>query len=74
MFPTPQQLSGNGTPCFSSTGASLRDHFAGQVIVGILSNKDLLETVDFNSTESTRDAAAVYAYAVADSMLKARVK
>lgn len=55
-------------------GMSLRDYFAGQALAGVLANQMLLMTVDANSPETTRVAAAVYAYAVADAMLEARTK
>lgn len=56
-------------------GMSLRDWFAGQALVGILSNHTLLSEVDFNSPpSSTRQAASDYAFAVADCMIAARNK
>lgn len=54
------------------SGMSLRDYFAGQALAGALANQMLLMTIDANSSESTRVAVAVYAYATADAMLKAR--
>jgi len=53
-------------------GMSLRDWFAGQALVGILSNHRLLVDIDENSPKSTREAAVDYALAVADTVLKAR--
>lgn len=55
-------------------GMTLRDWFAGQALVGVLSNHDLLMRTDQESILSTRAAAAQYAYAVADSMLQQRPK
>ena len=55
-------------------GMTLRDYFAAQALVGCLSNHNLLLRVDGESIESTRVAAADYAYALADAMLRARDK
>lgn len=55
-------------------GMSLRDWFAGQALAGILANQALLVRIDVESSKPTRDAAADYALAVADSVLKARGK
>jgi hypothetical protein len=69
-FPTTKPLESWGDP---NRGMSLRDYFAGEALKGVLSNHELLEMTDRAFLDlSTRDAAAVYAYAVADSMLKAR--
>ena len=52
---------------------TLRDYFAGQALVGVLSCEALLLRVDKEFDElATREAAATYAYAIADSMLKAK--
>lgn len=56
----------------SEPGMSLRDWFAGQALVGILSNHRLLLDIDENSPKPTREAAVDYALAVADSVMKAR--
>lgn len=54
-------------------GMSLRDYFAAQALVGTLANHELLVQVDTEFPHlSTREAASVYAYSVADKMLKAR--
>lgn len=54
-------------------GMSLRDWFAGQALIGILSNHDLLMRVDQEIADvSSRAAVSIYAYGVADSMLVAR--
>jgi hypothetical protein len=56
-------------------GMSLRDYFAGQALAGVLANHHLLVRVDSESpTATTREAAAAYAYAVADSLLDVRAK
>ena len=46
-------------------GMSLRDYFAGQAIVGVLANGDDYESADWSG-------CAIYAYSLADAMLKAR--
>lgn len=54
---------------------SLRDWFAGQALVGILSNDSLLYRIRSESIMATvHDAAADFALEVADAMLKARKK
>lgn len=52
-------------------GMSLRDWLAGQALVGILSNHQLLIQIDENIAGSTREVAAKYAVAVADATLEA---
>ena len=52
---------------------SLRDWFAGQALSGVLANHQLLLVVDGKiKSESTRASASIYAYSIADAMLKAR--
>jgi hypothetical protein len=50
-------------------GMTLRDYFAGQVILGIVSNKELLEGLQISLRESTR-----LAYELADALLIERQK
>jgi hypothetical protein len=50
-------------------GMTLRDYFAGQVIVGIVSNKALLEGLQISLRESTR-----LAYELAEALLIERQK
>jgi hypothetical protein len=50
-------------------GMTLRDYFAGQVIIGIVSNKELLEGLQISLRESTR-----LAYELADALLIERQK
>lgn len=50
-------------------GMTLRDYFAGQVIVGIVSNKELLEGLQISLRESTR-----LAYELAEALLIERQK
>jgi hypothetical protein len=50
----------------------LRDHFAIQALRSILANHTLLIKIDSEFSESTRKAAALYAYGLADAMLKVR--
>lgn len=75
---TQENLVNDGGPAFPSVdfqslkGMSLRDYLAGQALVGILSNPSLLNTVDLHLQGSTRQAAAVYAYAVSDAMIAAK--
>ena len=58
-------------PRSTESTKDLRNQFAGQAIVGVLSNPELLEFVDKEFPHmATREAAARYAFAVADSMLK----
>jgi len=58
---------------FGLGGMSLRDWFAGQALVGILANQELLKMLEvaIKSTPA-RNATASYAYAIAESMLKER--
>ena len=59
------------SPRSTESTEDLRNQFAGQAIVGVLSNPELLEFVDKEFPHmATREAAARYAFAVADSMLK----
>lgn len=54
---------------------TMRDAFAGQAMVGALSNHNLLLRIDEEfSYLSTREAVSAYAYAVADAMLRERTK
>lgn len=54
---------------------SLRDHFAGLALQGIISNKEELgECMDDENSENAWEAVAKYAYMYADAMLKARSK
>jgi hypothetical protein len=50
-------------------GMTLRDYFAGQVIIGIVSNKELLEGLQISLRESTR-----LSYELADALLIERQK
>lgn len=73
MFPIPDRESANGDWISGHSGASLRDWFAGQALVGTLSNHDLLHRADLENPEvPTRVVVAQWAYGVADAMLKAR--
>jgi hypothetical protein len=68
-----ERYGGPAFPLQMRNRMTLRDYFAGEALKGVLSNHELLEMTDRAFLDlSTRDAAAVYAYAVADSMLKAR--
>lgn len=52
---------------------TLRDWFAGQALVGILSNHELLVRIDKGAPGiPTIEVAAKAAYGFADAMLKAR--
>ena len=51
---------------------TLLDYFASQALIGILANQSLLTVVDQHIQGPTTDAAAKYAYGVAEAMLKAR--
>lgn len=56
-------------------GMSLRDWLAGQALAGILSNQELLAVLGSQGLSKTsRDYAAIYALACADSVLAAREK
>jgi len=72
-FPFPDIVNANGDVQSGCNGMSLRDYFAGQALTGLLSNTSLLEMCDHNLPKhSTRMAASIYAYGLADSMIKAR--
>ncbi len=62
----------NNEPAFPSHGTmgevnyqgmSQLDYFAGQVIIGIMANKELKEIID------RKDSIAQYAYSIAQAML-----
>lgn len=53
-------------------GLSLRDHFAGQALIGILAG-GFADTVPHDDVNGGRDAA-FFAYLYADAMLAARTK
>lgn len=57
---------------FGLGGMTLLDYFASQALIGILANQSLLTVVDQHIQGPTTDAAAKYAYGVAEAMLKAR--
>ena len=72
-FPVPNDVreidDGTGT---IQAGMTLRDWFAGQALVGILSNHEFLLYIDKRKpVVPTIDIATDNAYAIADSMLKA---
>lgn len=73
MFPIPDREFANGNWIYGHSGASLRDWFAGQAMVGILANQSLLNYVDGLSPQTpTRFVVSAQAYGIADAMLKAR--
>lgn len=60
-------------------GMSLRDHFAGQSLIGYLASENLDAPLDLNPGEAAEDALtrgakerAEWCYRQADAMLKAR--
>lgn len=62
-------------PEFSNSGMSLRDWFAGQVIVGLHCSPDVLRALNKAATKNAmkfQDIAAAHAYSIADAMLEAR--
>lgn len=63
-FPVSHDLGSSGGGRVTHIGMTLRDHFASQVITGLLCSGDY--------SMSTWDQIASTAYDVADAMLKAR--
>lgn len=49
--------------CWTSSGMSLRDYFAGQAVIGVISHRDWEGDIVFCAED---------AYRIADEMLKAR--
>lgn len=65
-LPTPDapRINGDPPPTELNTGMSLRDHFAGLALQGLLASQ----------VEASREQFAEYAYKAADAMLIARKK
>lgn len=56
-------------------GMTLRDYFAAQALIGLLSNHDVVETLATTASKNNERAAPLMsetAYEFADAMLKAR--
>lgn len=72
-FPKAPAVAGNGQVCdCANEGMSTRTWLAGMAMQGILSNHELLTQVDSGMPKlSTKDAAAIYAVACADSVIEA---
>ena len=67
-FPSPEIRGYDGTGiCEAQYGMSLRDYFAGQIIVGTFPKTDFLQHEDL-------ERIARRAYLVADAMLREREK
>ena len=64
-FPVPDTYHPNGQVEYGKPGMTLRDWFAGQALVGLLSGPA-------EEGAPTPDRKAVVAYQIADAMLKAR--
>lgn len=75
-FPMPNFTDRGEHTHWGDRGMTLRDWFAGQALIGVLSNHSLLLKIDVGAgaSVSTREAAAIYAYGLADSMLTERNK
>ncbi len=65
---------GNGGVVGNSPGMSLRDWFAGQALVGVLSSEKFHEAIEAITNDGVRGVGIVAgaAYGIADAMLKAR--
>ena len=63
----PSEGEGHGSPKYHSPGMSLRDWFAGQALVGLLSGPD-------NDWTNPHEVFANEAYKLADVMMKERKK
>ena len=65
---------GAAFPGAGTTGMSLRDYFAGQIIAGMMANHQrLINIVTPNDSQRAANSKiAVEAYAMADAMLAAR--
>mgnify|MGYP006935522009 CR=1 FL=1 len=65
-FPRPELVLSEGKrkfmTSFNQPGMTLRDYFAGQALVGLLSHPNLKDDIKFAATS----------YKIADAMLKAR--
>lgn len=61
------ETNGQGQPELTHTGMSLRDHFAGQALLGILSANE-----DKSEMAGLHEVIAKGCYVWADAMLKAR--
>lgn len=56
------------------SGMTLRDYFAGQALMGVISNPNTPDQLIGMGFEGAKDHVAEYAYAAADAMLAARDK
>lgn len=69
-FPqTGATIDGDGTPIPQVSGMTLRDHFAGQALQGILASPRAPAS---SGAMVTNDELAVLAYRCADAMLRQR--
>ena len=66
-YPTPHYSTPNGDIACGSSGLSLRDYFAGQVLIGRMSG-GMWEEVPTSKEQEWIDSC----YKIADLMLKAR--
>lgn len=64
-----------GREVITEGGMNLRDYFAGQALVGLISNRHALAAADIARLQTGRDGPdnlALAAYGIADSMLRTR--
>jgi len=62
---------------YGDGGMTLRDHFAGEALIGCLSSGDVCDTLKRVSHEtkiSMANALAQYSYQIADAMIEQRKK
>jgi hypothetical protein len=70
-FPVPPAIDPSADVCVATEGMSLRDYFAGQVVVGLLAKYGWFDDKGGAIDEPT---LALFAYEVADAMLDERDK
>ena len=73
-FPTNSENAQNSGACYPDPGMTLRDYFASNVMVGLLSNGELLTQVLLQGQGKSDHALCVAksAFAFADAMIKVR--
>ena len=70
-FPTKYDAY-NNSPAHCIEGMTLRDYFAGQVLVGLLASEAEGFTIITEEDKTNEETIASIAYKFADAMLKAR--
>jgi hypothetical protein len=75
-FPRPVSTYPNGEPAYDSVGMTIRDYFAGQVLLGLLANANRRDgwRGDLSTRAEWIESEVETAYHFADEMLSRRVK